>query len=68
MQDMILKGRQTRRYGEDNPTSKLTDASILAIRAADPHGEEARRAVAIQYGISYSYLKKILRRDVWTHI
>lgn len=62
--------------GEANPTAKLKDEDVLAIREyvekAKKQGKKhyGRKALAKKFGISESYIKDIVskRRGIWSHI
>lgn len=69
--DMCRKGRNSTHLppplsGGSHPNSKLTEVSVLAIRA------EARtysqRVLANKYGVDVSSINKIIHRKTWTHV
>lgn len=67
--DMVAKGRarnKTHRGGEHG-CAKLTDADVLAIRAAADSGETGA-AIAQRFGVSASQAQRIIRRKAWSHL
>jgi hypothetical protein len=66
--DKAAKGRAPVRIGEQNTNARLIETDVVAIRALNPRGREARTAVAERYGISVGYLKRVLCREVWKHL
>jgi hypothetical protein len=70
--DMLRKGRgragtRTPLRGEANPSSKLTAAQVLEIRAQ--HGQGASYPVlAARFGCSYSTVEKVCARRLWAHL
>ncbi len=67
MQDASDKGRMPGGFirGEAHAGSKLTEATVLAIR--DECATSSQRAVAARYGISQRQVGRIVRRDSWRH-
>lgn len=68
--DMDSKGRRARgnkvaNKGRAHPMSKLTEADILAIRAAKGISQ---RHLAKQYGVSFQQIWRILSGKRWAHI
>jgi hypothetical protein len=63
--DRHAKGRDGRLFGADQNGAKLTEASVLAIRAA--HGITQGK-LAEQYGVSQSMISCIRLGKNWTHI
>lgn len=68
--DMYEKGRANSfpgdRRGESSPTSKLTNDSVLAIRALA--GSISTQAIANQFGVSKSTVQAITCRRLWKHL
>lgn len=63
--DMVHKERQAR--GEKNAAAKLTDADVVAIRAA--HAARVRiRDIERQFRIGKTQIDKIVRRKAWRHV
>ncbi|NNU70378.1 hypothetical protein G9X67_34550 [Rhizobium sp. WYCCWR 11152] len=62
-EDKIAHG--TRRAGQENGNSKLTESDVLAILTASgvSHSQLAR-----QYGVSQPLISKIRRREMWKHL
>jgi hypothetical protein len=60
--DRDAKGRQIR--GVTHHKSKLTEADVRAIRKA----KGTQRAIAAQYGISFSTVDRIKRGIIWKHL
>ena len=58
------EGRRRTPRGERVGTSKLTNAQVLAIRAA----QESQRKIAARFGVSQRLVGMIRRREVWTHV
>lgn len=67
MADKAAKGRSVfpLKRGADNGWSKLTDADVLAIRAAEGIPQ---RKLAKQFGVSQLHISRIRRGIVWPHI
>lgn len=53
--------------GEKNGVAKLTEADVRAVRARVDAGE-VRSAVAREFGVSLTHIKRISRRLSWAHI
>lgn len=68
--DMIAKNRHRQGHcpaGESNPSAKLTESDVLAIRAMAQAGTR-RKLIAEQFGVSLPLIEKIISRSVWKHI
>jgi len=63
MTDRDSRGRQAR--GTMVNTAKLTEQDVLDIRAISGMSQ---RAIADQYGVSYTTIRRVIRRDSWNHI
>jgi hypothetical protein len=63
--DMVAKGRQSR--GERQPSSKLTEADVIAIRAGHSAGRTCI-SLGIEYGVSNSLVCRIVAGKKWRHI
>jgi len=63
--DMVAKGRQ--RKGERHGMARLTDAGVLAIRAACAAGE-AQATVARRHGVTQTTVSRIILRRSWRHV
>lgn len=55
------------KQGAENGNAKLTEADVIAIRAAC-RGRGLRRAVAERYGVSIHTVSAIVRRNIWKHL
>jgi hypothetical protein len=55
---------ESQTYGEDNPASKLTTVEVMAIRL-DPR---TLKAVAADYGVAFTTIHKIKKRQIWKQI
>lgn len=67
MQDAIRHGTINRNgmQGEAHPRAKLSDAAVLAIRAANDASTEQ---LASAYGVSRSAIKSVRSGKSWTHL
>lgn len=72
--DMMARGRgrsgntaATAARGERCSLSKLTEVSVLSIRALSKTGQSQRK-IAAQFDVDHSAVGAILRRETWTHI
>lgn len=68
MVDCASKGRMNNNApcGEGNGLSKLKEREVLEIRAL--FGKKIKRVLAVEYGVSISAIKQILRRKTWRHL
>jgi hypothetical protein len=77
--DKIAKGRQPQgndhwsrsqpeRVARGETKSKLTGAQVLAIRARYSAGGVTQSQLADEYGVTYSNIAYICRRETWRHI
>lgn len=62
--DRDRKGRQVAPKGEQHGCAKLTVQQVLEIRA----DERFNYKIATDYGVSFSQVGRIKRRDAWGHI
>ncbi len=62
MADMATKGRSMR--GTGHFRSKLTPATVLAIRASS----EPSRTLAKAFGVAYATIEKVRYGKTWTHV
>lgn len=53
--------------GVDNPRAKLTEADVVAIRAASAAGEKHYK-IAEQYGVTDVSVAYIVSRKTWAHV
>ena len=68
--DTVTKGRASGggARGESHGRAKLTDAQVLAIRAAHAAGAASQRQLAREYGVDRRAIHFIVTRQHWTHI
>ncbi len=66
--DMIAKGRQYRAIGENHGRAKLTEADVLAIRAAYEGGGTTLHALGLRFGVHCGTVGGIVTRARWRHI
>ncbi len=70
--DMFARGRRVfiRLNGETNGSAKLTEADVLAIRAAHVRGSSTHslRAIGQRFGIAHSIVSRIVNRQLWAHV
>ena len=64
--DAVARGRVAHNDGPANGLAKLTDADVLAIRAAK--GKRTQRALAEDYGVHFTVINKILLGKTWRHL
>lgn len=50
--------------GEKHSNSKLTESQVLGIRSE----KGSQRGVAKKYGVSYTTVRRIIRRETWSHV
>lgn len=67
MKSVLTRRRELGRRGEAG-ASKLTDADVLAIRAAYASGGVTFVELAKQYGVAPATIGNIVRRKTWSHI
>jgi DNA-binding GntR family transcriptional regulator len=65
---MIARGRQNK--GEARIQAKLSDADVMAIRAAyaEPGRTVSQREMARRYGVSQTLVSHVVNRRGWFHI
>ncbi len=78
--DMVSKGRQSRgdshaqaltpsrKRGEDNPTSVMTDEKVIQLRKLFNETTTTLSALADQFGIGYGTAEKIVNGITWKHL
>jgi hypothetical protein len=64
VRDMETKNRARHPNGEEHGRSKLSEAEVLAIRAADL----SYRILAKQFGVCLAVISQIKNRQNWVHI
>ncbi len=74
MRDMVSKGRAIHQTnperlvrGERLWKAKLTDERVRQIRQRHQNGERVS-ALAVEYGVHWSTLYKMLNREIWQHV
>ena len=67
MADRDAKGRGANHAGTANGRAKLTEESVVAIRARAARGESAR-AMAREFGVSGVAVALAVRRQTWRHV
>ena len=63
--DAVMKGRNTKLYGEHNGKAKLTRASVLAIRRICERDGVHQKTVAKQFGVSEATVSYVVRGGRW---
>jgi uncharacterized protein YjcR len=54
--------------GEQHPNHKLTDVQVEIIRNLWAIGHRNIKVIARNYGVSTTNIRKIINREIWTHI
>jgi hypothetical protein len=54
--------------GEQHPNHKLTDVQIVSIRHLWEIGHRNLKVIARNNGVSTTNIRKIVKREIWTHI
>jgi acyl CoA:acetate/3-ketoacid CoA transferase alpha subunit len=54
--------------GEQHPNHKLTDGQVEMIRALWKMGHRNLKVIASNNGVSTTNIRKIINREIWTHI
>ena len=67
MADMRSKGREPDTKGSANGRAKLSEDDVLEIRKCRANGLTLK-ALAARYGVSFTMISLIDRRESWTHI
>jgi hypothetical protein len=65
--DMVKKGRNAPPKGESHYQSKLNKEQVLSIRARVINGE-SQRELSREFGVDFSTISKVVRRETWKHI
>ncbi len=73
--DMVTKGRhpstahpELRARGTQHHNAKMTEETVLAMRADYATRRGTQMQLAARYGVSQPVVSKILRRETWQHI
>lgn len=56
------------RTGELNPIAKLDAERVAQIRSRFSAGEASQRALAREYGVSHTVVRRIVNRVAWEHV
>lgn len=69
-QDMMRKGRDGHgvNVGEEHPSSKLTNAKVLAIRRLLKARRFSQREIGLRFGIIQATVSQISRGKTWKHV
>lgn len=62
--DRTARGRLEGRPGEANPSARLTDDDVRAIRASG----DTLRSLGAQYGVHFTIIQKIKAGKIWRHL
>jgi hypothetical protein len=54
--------------GEQHPNHKLTDVQVISIRHLWEIGHRNLKVIARNNGVSTTNVRKIVKREIWTHI
>lgn len=54
--------------GSRHPRAKLTEDMVIEIRRMHANGEGSQTAIGRLFGVTQGAVKRIVRREVWTHI
>jgi hypothetical protein len=63
-----LLNRSTTIRGEQNPTSRLREEEVLAIRTEYARGGISQRELAAKFGVTQTNVGLIVRRKIWAHV
>jgi hypothetical protein len=63
--DKVAKGRCPR--GEQMTQSKLTEAAVIEIRRRREQGETLK-ALALEFGVTFQLISRVVLRKIWKHI
>jgi len=66
--DREAKGRGNQPKGEKQPASKLTEQQVREIRIKYANGGLNQRQLALEYGVHFGTISKIILRKNWKHI
>jgi hypothetical protein len=64
LRDMVAKGRDNPRRGEQHARARLTEQDVRDIRA----DVRSLRVIGEQYGVDKQYIWKIKRKFHWSHV
>lgn len=66
--DAKRKGRMKGAVGEKHSKAKLTDADVIAIRAAFKRGNVTKSALASKYGVGRTAIRAVIDGSHWKHL
>ena len=66
--DMMKKGRYVCLYGEDCPSSKLTENEVLEIRRLYKRGKTTYKKLSEIYNVTSALIGYIVTRKIWRQI
>lgn len=66
MQQKAERGRSAK--GEDHGSAKLTEEQVLEIRQRFAEGGVSKTALAEEYGVSRTTIRRLVRREIWAHL
>lgn len=66
MRQMAERGRSAK--GEGHGSAKLTEDQVLEIRGRYAAGGVSQRALAAEYGVSHTTIRRVVSNKNWTHI
>lgn len=65
MSDCKAKGRLADTHRENNPNHRVTEQQVREIRARYASSKTPGRQLAREFGIHFSTIYRILRREIW---
>lgn len=70
MRDMAERKRNPgpRMKGTDNPSARLSEADVLAIRTRYAAGGVTQQTLADEYGVRQTMISQIVLRQAWAHV
>ena len=66
--DMVMKGRDTKAIGEKHGGARLTEQQVMLIRSLYSSVGHTQRDLANTFGVSHTTIRSIINRKTWTHI
>ena len=67
MDDMVAKGRSPKSIGDKSGRAILSAEDVITIRARVAAGE-VQRKVAADYGVAFSTICAVVKRQNWAHL
>lgn len=65
--DLMARGPRPAVRGENNPSARLSEDQVIAIRSGCASGK-SQRSLASAYGVSKQLISAIVRRHCWSHL